>query len=203
MSRFLSTIVHTAVLAVLLAGSAANAQNPEAEVRALLKDRDGEIKHLLGSSDTEVTGERREQLRNVINGIIDFDAMSRGALGSHWNDLSADQRTGFTSVFGAIIRGQSLRNLKPYRAAITYESVDVTGRTAHVVTRAMVDEVAMSVGYDLTRGPEGWRVTDVIVDDVSTVEGYARSFQSVVRKRGFPALMERLQKKLVEVEAEG
>jgi phospholipid transport system substrate-binding protein len=55
----------------------------------------------------------------------------------------------------------------------------------------------------MTRGEGGWHVTDVSIDDVSTVEGYARSFQSMIRKRGFDALMQRLREKLAEVEAEG
>lgn len=203
MRPLLSTILLTAVLSVLSTASPALAQSPQAELRALLESRDADIKRLLGRTDAEVTGERREQLRTVINGIIDFDAMSRGALGPHWDGLSGAQRTEFTSVFGAIIRGQSLRNLKPYRAAITYRSVDVTGDAGHVVTSATVDDVVMIVAYELARGGNGWHITDVVIDDVGTVEGYARSFQSVIRKRGFDALMQRLREKLAEVEAEG
>jgi len=203
MRSFLSSIRHIAVLCVLLASMPAASQSPQAEVRTLLQNRDAEIKRLLGASDAEVTGERREQLRSMVNGIIDFRAMSRGALGTHWDDLSDAQKTEFTSVFGGIIRGQSLRNMKPYRAAITIESVDVSGTEARAVISSTVDDVAMTVSYDLSHTTGEWRIVDVVVDDVSTVEGYARSFQSVVRKRGFDVLMERLRKKLAEVEAEG
>ena len=202
MRSFLSSIRHIAVLCLLLASVPAAAQSPQAEVRTLLQNRDAEIKRLLGTSDAQVTGERREQLRTMINGIIDFRAMSRGALGAHWDGLSDAQRTDFTSVFSGIIRGQSLRNLKPYRAAVAIESVDVSGTEARAVTTSTVDDVAMTVSYDLSHATGEWRIVDVIVDDVSTVEGYARSFQSVVRKRGFDSLMGSLRKKLAEVEAE-
>ena len=39
------------------------------------------------------------------------------------------------------------------------------------------------------------------VADVSTTAGYARSFQAVVRKRGFDTLMKSLDKKLEQVRA--
>jgi phospholipid transport system substrate-binding protein len=48
----------------------------------------------------------------------------------------------------------------------------------------------------LNRKDGEWRVVDIVLDDVSTAEGYARSFQTVIRKRGFDALMTSLNKKL-------
>ena len=43
--------------------------------------------------------------------------------------------------------------------------------------------------------------TDIILDEVSTVKGYARSFQSVIRKKGFDDLMERLENRLEKEKA--
>jgi phospholipid transport system substrate-binding protein len=51
------------------------------------------------------------------------------------------------------------------------------------------------VVYILTRRDAEWKAEDIILDGVSTAEGYARSFQSVMRKRGFEALMTALEKK--------
>jgi phospholipid transport system substrate-binding protein len=203
MRRILSSILHTVVLATCLAAWPVAAQNQQSEIRTMLESRDAEIKRLLGRTDSEVSPQRREQLRDVINSVIDFEAMSRGALGPHWNDLSAAQRTGFVTVFGSIIRGQSLSNLDPYRQKVTYDAIEVDGNTARVVTSTTVKDARVTVAYDMTRGEGGWHVTDVSIDDVSTVEGYARSFQSMIRKRGFDALMQRLREKLAEVEAEG
>jgi len=199
----LSIFAHVAVLGMLLTASPALGQDRRAEVRALLESRDADIKRLLGRSDAEVSDRNREALRDVINGILDFRSMSREALGPHWDGLTEAQRNEFVDVFSAIIRGQSLSNLDPYRARVTYESIDVDGSGAHVVTRTVYKDAPITVAYDMAYGTGGWHVTDIILDDVSTVEGYARSFQTMVRKRGFDTLMERLRQKRAEVETDG
>ena len=56
--------------------------------------------------------------------------------------------------------------------------------------------VPTEVVYLLGLKDDQWRVRDIVLDDVSTADGYARSFQTVVRKRGFDALMESLTRKL-------
>ena len=54
----------------------------------------------------------------------------------------------------------------------------------------------MKVEYLLVYSQEKWLTTDVILDGVGTVEGYSRSFQSRIRKRGFDSLMNSLNKRL-------
>ena len=70
------------------------------------------------------------------------------------------------------------------------------GNSAHVITTTTYKDVPTRVEYMLQRSDSDWRATDVILDEVSTVEGYSRSFQSYIRKRGFDALMANLTKRL-------
>lgn len=165
------------------------------EVRQLLEERDREIKRLLGGEAT-VSDEQRERLKSVINRGIDFEAMGRLALGPFWSDLTPEQRTDFVDVFGEIVRNQSLSNLDVYRSNVTYKDVTVEGDTARAITETTYKGVPTKVEYRLGLTSGGWHVHDIILDDVSTVEGYARSFQTVVRKRGFDSLMDSLRKKL-------
>lgn len=176
----------------------ASAQDRRQEIRTMLESRDAEIKRLLGRDDASVTPAQKERLRAVINDVIDFRAMGRAALGPHWEGLSAAQQNDFVTVFTDIVRGQSLANLDPYRARVTYETITVNGTSARVVTSTVVKDVPLRIEYELALQGSNWRATDIVLDDVSTVEGYARSFQSLVRKRGFDALMERLRKKQAE-----
>jgi phospholipid transport system substrate-binding protein len=173
----------------------ADAQDRRQEIRSMLESRDAEIKRLLGRDDASVTPAQKERLRTVINDVIDFRAMGRAALGTHWAGLSTAQQDDFVAVFTDIVRGQSLANLDPYRARVQYDGITVNGNTAHVVTSTVYKDVPMKVEYDLVFAGGSWRATDIVLDNVSTVEGYSRSFQSMVRKRGFEALMERLRKK--------
>lgn len=173
----------------------AQPQSESAEVRQLLDQRDREIKKLLGNKEA-LSDAEREDLKNVVNDGIDFEGMGRYALGAFWSEITPGQREEFVEVFSEIVRAQSLSNLDVYRSNVTYKDVTVDGDSAYVVTSTVYKDVPTNVDYVLTRKDERWRVQDIILDEVSTAEGYARSFQTVIRKRGFDALMTSLHKKL-------
>lgn len=183
-------------VASLSLASAAHAQSSDraAEIRALLEQRDRQIKDVLGSSGS-LSDAQREKLKTYINGFVDFRAMGRTALGPHWSDLTEAQKTEFVDLFSTIVRSQSLSNLEPYRAKVSYDQIDVNGNEAHVVTSTVYKGEPIKVEYDLQYEGDTWAAHDIILDGVSTVGGYERSFQTVVRKKGFDALMSSLRKK--------
>lgn len=184
------------LLAALFAvQDSAQAQSRSDEVRRFLEQRDREIKNVLGDRET-FTDEQREQLKRVINNGIDFTAMGRAALGPFWADTAPDAQQEFVDVFSQIVRNQSLSDLDAYRSVVTYENIAAGDETAHVTTTTVYKDIPMKVEYVLGRTNEQWQVQDIILDDVSTADGYARSFQAVVRKRGFDSLMNSLRKKL-------
>lgn len=194
-------ILFTFLLGLLLAGivavpaaQTASAQDESASVRALLQERDREIKAVL--AEVSDTAAERDRLKDVINAGIDFRAMGRTALGPFWSEITPDQRDEFINVFSAIVRNQSLSNLNVYNTKVTYKDVTVEGDSAYALTSTVYKDVPTDVAYVLGRDEDEWRVHDIIIDDVSTADGYARSFQTVIRKRGFDTLMQSLNKKL-------
>ncbi len=194
--RYTTFLAAFAMVALLALPS--HAQDRAAEIQAMLEGRDAQIKTML-QGEGDFTDAQREQLRDLVNNVIDFEAMGQQALGRHWADLTEAQRTEFVEVFSEIVRSQSLADLDPYRAAVTYENIDVEGDAAHVVTSTVYKENPITVEYKLGFRNDQWMVDDIILDEVSTAEGYARSFQSVVRKRGFETLMKSLRKKRDQV----
>ena len=191
LNRFAPLVL--ALLAFTFAAAPASAQS--AEIQQMLQQRDTEIKTILGPSGTP-TAAQREKLRDVVNGVIDFEAMSKGALGPFWADLSAAQRTAFVDVFGGVVRAQSLANLDLYRARVTYGDVDVTGASAVAHTVARSGDVDADVDYALAKKGSTWYVTDIVIDGTGTVEGYATSFQRVMKRQGAEAGYEKLMTSL-------
>lgn len=177
-----------------------SAQNEQAaqEIRQMLKERDQQIKSILrGSSD--YTQAQREKLKTLINGVLDFRAMGKTALGPFWSDLSEAQRTEFLTVFQDVVRAQSLADLEVYNSRVTYDAITVEGDSAHVRTTTEYQGTSTPVEYVLKREGDTWLAEDIIIDHVSTAESYARSYQTFMRKRGFDALMKVLRKKRDEI----
>lgn len=169
-----------------------------AEIRQMLENRDQQIKSILSGTD-DYTAEQRTQLKELINGVIDFRVMGQRALGPHWDDLSAEQQDEFVSVFRDVVRAQSMSDLGVYSSEVTYDQIEVHDDSAFVRTRTKYDGRTTPVEYVLEPRDGEWRAEDIVVDGVSTAEGYARSFQTVVRQHGFDRLMKSLRKKRDEV----
>lgn len=190
--------------AVLLLGSPMQAQAQtqpdstadEAEaIRTMLESRDAEIKSILNGTQSDFSSAQREELMTLINGFIDFRAMGQQALGPFWSDLTEEQRTEFVDVFQDVVRRQSLGDLEVYNSEVTYDRIDVEGDSAFVRTTTRYQGSNTPVDYIMHRKDSTWLATDIVLDGVSTAEGYARSFQNVVRRRGFDTLMNSLKER--------
>ncbi len=174
------------------------AQKESADIKNLLEQRDDQIKELVGPKGTEYTQEQRNQLKDIINGIVDYRAMARYALQETYDSLSEEEKAEFIDVFSTVIRNHSLNNLDIYRADVKYENIDVNDDSAVVNTLAQLERVRTPVTYNMHYEAESgeWVVTDIIIDDVSTAGSYRRQFQNIIQKKGYAYLLDTLEKKV-------
>ncbi len=172
-----------------------NAQTSATDIQTMLEHRDGEIKIILGPKGSEYSDAQRDTLKAIINGIIDFESMSKTALGETYDTISEESRVEFVGLFSSIIRDNSLTKLDIYRATITYKSISIDDDQALVQTMAELDEVRTPVDYKMKWRDDEWVIIDMSIDDVYTAESYNRQFQRIIARRGFDALMKSLRKR--------
>lgn len=174
---------------------AGNTDHDSAEIKQLLEQRDKQIKKLLGPKGTDYTDQQKNKLKDIINGIVDYKAMAQFALQTTYDTLSQDNRKEFVDLFSTIVRDQSLNKLDIYRADVTYKNIDVNGDSAKVNTIAVLDKVRTPVNYQMVYKGNEWKITDMVIDDVSTAASYRRSFQTIIRKKGYDYLLKTLKKR--------
>ncbi|MDR9415079.1 MAG: ABC transporter substrate-binding protein [Gracilimonas sp.] len=182
------------ILISILTGTAFGQQTTE-DIRSLLEERDQQIKELVGPEGTSYSEEQRAKMKEIINGIIDFEAMSKEALSVTFDTISVQQQEEFVDLFSTIVRDQSLNNLDIYRADVRYEDISVEENTARVETMATLKNVRTPVNYELAFKNNEWVITDMEIDDVSTAGSYNRQFQRIISQKGFDSLMESLRKR--------
>lgn len=190
MKTFLAIIL----LVSTLSGNIFAQDGPE-EIKQMLESRDNEIKELLGPSGNDFSQNQRDRLKDIINGVIYYPAMAEVALGDTYNEIEEETREEFVDLFATMIRDNSLNRLDIYRADVNYNDITVDGNMATVNTTAQLEDVRTSVDYKMEVIEDEWRITDMSIDDVSTAESYNRQFQSIIRKRGFDALLESLRRR--------
>jgi len=190
----MKTFLTLFLMLVTLSGTILAQDGPE-EIKQMLESRDNEIKELLGPSGNDFSQEQRDRLKDIINGVIYYPAMAEVALGETYNEIEDETREEFVDLFATMIRDNSLNRLDSYRADVNYNDITVDGGVASVNTTAQLEDVRTSVDYKMEVINNEWRITDMSIDDVSTAESYNRQFQSIIRKRGFDALLESLRRR--------
>ncbi len=189
--RFYSLML-IAILGLSISGFA---QKTESDIRNMLEERDVEIKKLLGPEGSDYTDAQREELKQIINGVIDFEAMSMQALEGTYDTLSEASRNEFVDLFSTIVSDNSLKKLDIYRATVRYNTIGIDGDEATVETMVYLDDVRTPVDYKMSFEDGEWVIVDMSIDDVSTVDTYYGQFSRIIKKRGFDSLMESLRKR--------
>lgn len=196
---FKNLIIFVFALFLALLSTTVQSQDSSDEIRAMLEERDAEIKELLGPSGSEYTEEQRDNLKDIINDVIYYRAMAEYALGDTYDEISAEEREEFVSLFSTIIRDNSLNRLDIYTAEVSYSNIQIDGDQALIETTVELEDVRTAVVYQMRKIDENWMITDMTIDDVSTAESYNRQFQSIIRQRGFDALLQSLRRRAARV----
>ncbi|MGH7839168.1 MAG: MlaC/ttg2D family ABC transporter substrate-binding protein, partial [Candidatus Binataceae bacterium] len=148
------------------------------------------------ANQTLRTAEHDRQLRVIAEKHFDFAYMSKSALGTHWKSLSAARRKAFVPLFEDYVLATYLTTLQQntveaasngLRNAVTYDDP----KTAVVhgdVHLAMVQE-PLHVDYMLCKTPIGWRLFDIVVDNVSTLANYRDQFNEIINADGYDQLV--------------
>jgi ABC-type transporter MlaC component len=84
-----------------------------------------------------------------------------------------------------------------------YTGEKVTGDTATVETEIVTPKDRFGVSYRMRRVADGWRATDILVEDASLGDNFRAQFDAALAKESFDALMERLRKKVTAPEKPG
>jgi phospholipid transport system substrate-binding protein len=164
-----------------------------------VRSRNEAVQKILDVTGDSVSGPEREQLKDVINGLIDFPELAKRALGKYWKDRTEAERTEFTEVFRELVRNSSVRKLGIHQAdSLTYLPPEITDDGATLTTIAHKGRKSLEIVYRMTRKGETWKAWDVIIDGSSTMRTYRDSFYREIASNSFEAMLTRLKDKLAE-----
>jgi len=158
-----------------------------------LKARDAEIRAALPKQGTEPTPAQRKQIESIVTKAVDLEGMAKSALGATWNQTPPAKRKKFLDAFVARFRKATGEQLDQYRSTeVKYLPETKDGEDTIVPTEVMVKGEPTRVDYRMRQESGAWRIVDIIVDDVSTVENYRASFNRIIKKEGMDGLIARL-----------
>ena len=194
----LGSILGLSIALLTLPALAQNSLSPEALVRKITND----VLETVRSDKALQAGDREKALALAEQKVlphIDFREAARLAVGRSWNSATPQQQDRLVAEFRAMLvriysnaidtyRGQTLRVL-PVRMAP--EDADVTVRNQYLKP----GRPPVLVEYAMRKTPEGWKIYDIVVENVSLVLTYRGEFDQVMRQSGVDGLIKRMTEK--------
>ena len=176
------------VLSLLLAATAQAETATEA-----LKARDAEIRAALPPEGTEPTPATRKKLEAIVTKAVDLDGMAKAALGKNWTETPPAKQKKFLEAFKSRFRKATGEQLDQYRStSVKYFAEKKEDDDTYVPTEVLVKGEPTHIDYRMQLQGGTWRIVDIVVDDVSTVENYRASFNRIIKKEGMDGLIARL-----------
>lgn len=160
-----------------------------------IRERDSEIRAALPPEGKELTEAARKRIEGIVSRIVDTRAMMEAAMGPRWAKLTEKQRKRLLQAFERRFRvagGSQLESYRETRVAFLPEKRE--GEIVQVPTRLEVKGEQSNVTYTMRQDGGAWRIVDIVVDEVSTVENYRASFARIIAREGVEALIERLDR---------
>ena len=139
---------------------------------------------------------KQKKLRELGAANFAFNEMSRSALGRSWRSLSTDQRQRFVPLFTSFLEGVYLDKVQNYSSEeIQITKAHLTGQDYAQVSGRIVQQGSESIGlgFSLKREGGAWKIYDVAVDNVSTLNSYRTQFQRIMGEKGFDELIRQIQ----------
>jgi len=196
LSKFLPTLMLAA--AMLVAGGA-HSQSTAATPDAMVRDLSNEVLNAIKADKALASGDTMRVQKLVDEKIlpyVDFEKMTRLAVGRGWRQATPEQRAALTREFrtllvrtysGALSQVKDHQvKLRPFRAQPN-ES-DVMVRTNIVASRG--DPIQLD--YRLEKTSAGWKIYDVNILGVWLVENYKSQFASEINANGVDGLIKSL-----------
>jgi len=192
----MNSVARTAgwLMAVLSFGAQAQSA-PDALVRGTVNDVLIVIKQ---NQDKKTLHDLAEQ---KVLPHFDFVAMSRLAVGRYWRDASEAQKKALENGFRSLLVSTYVTALsQSANANLTVEvkSTEVKPGQDDVTVRTVVKESGrqpIAIDYRMALGAGGWKVYDVVVENLSLVTNYRGSFTSEIARTGIDGLIKSIEDK--------
>ena len=128
---------------------------------------------------------------------FDFSEMAKRSLGGHWRRRTSEEQREFTEAFTDLLERAYIERIEGFddekfvytRERQDKEHAEVDGK---ILTKKGEE---FSINYKLHLTNQGWKVYDVVIENISLVNNYRDQFNRVITKSSYEDLIRRLKEK--------
>ena len=146
----------------------------------------------------EMLDEKKRKIRKAVDERFDWIAISRRALGRHWQKMTSEEKRTFVPLFGKMLEQTYLSRVGEYSGErVSYEDEEIDGTYGVVNVKIISDKHGeISVKYRLWNKGDDWFIYDISIEGVSLVNNYRSQFNNILMKSSPSDLIKKLEEKV-------
>ena len=141
--------------------------------------------------------EKKNAIRRVVDEVIDWEEMSRRALGIHWKKRTDEEKKEFVRVFSLLIERTYRDKVEDYAGEkVNYLGDKIDGDYAEVASKVVTSKnIEIPVNYKMSKKQGRWWVYDIVIEGVSFVNNYRTQFNGILASSSYQDLVKQLREK--------
>lgn len=202
--RSLFSGIAGALLALgLLLSVPAGASAQEGSASRFLKQRHDDVSRIMRRTPTTDAerARRSAEVTRILSELLDYEELSRRALGTHWDGRTPQQREQFVALLRQLVERNyeaNLERIQDYEVRYTTEDSIADGIVVHTEARSRTErrQPPVEIAYSMHQSGGAWKVFDVNTDGVSLVRNYHTQFNRIISQNGWDELISRMEQRL-------
>ena len=150
----------------------------------------------------EMRDERSRKVEALVDGLFDFHEMGKRTLGAAWDKATPGEKKEFVDFFATIVKQRYIRKIDGYSGQeVSFKKQIVKKRSAKVYSILLNNGIEIPIDYKMLRKNAKWVGYDMVIENVSLVANYRRDFQSIIKKKKFSGLLEKMREKVEKLQS--
>lgn len=176
----------------------ADLQAGTAEAKSVIDKLHTTLLDVMKRADALGYSGRYDMLAPVVSQSFDFGTIGQKLLGRYWAGLNADQRKLYLETFERLSTATYAARFDGFNNEKFRDVSQETKGDWTIVTAELVKSDGDTVEFKYILKPEGerWRILNVFADGVSELAARKAEYSTVMKDRGFDALIARLRDKI-------
>jgi phospholipid transport system substrate-binding protein len=192
------SIVLALALSLAAGASGALAGQPTEDIRSLLD----EVLGILHNPALKTPAQKQHRLDLIEQAAarrFDYREMAKQCLDTNWGSLSQAQQKEFVYLFTALLKASYAHRVDEIaNARVAYLSESQGQDRAEVHTVILRPNDKIPVNFRMLREPDGWKIYDLVIEDVSLVKNFNHQFGCAIEGDSYDYLVRCLRGKLQE-----
>jgi phospholipid transport system substrate-binding protein len=149
------------------------------------------------------TPESGKKVTALFDEMLDYQVLAESSLGSEWAARTDAEKAQFSDLLKQLVRKAYERNLKKILGFdVEYVGEEAAPGAVMVKTKAKSKADArkepVEISFKMAQKGSTWKVQDIVTEGVSLVSSYKSQFTKIVKKDGFPVLVQKMKDKLAK-----